>query len=343
MSASQTSNRVQVLCPCGKKYRCRPDQLGKQFVCRTCGQSFEAVDDDAHRSESLPPLPKHCTECGERLPDNVSYCLNCGYDQETGEATLRIAPPVPTSSTEPADDDAEPRENVYDVMHRNSFLGREMSGESDDDDDEEEDDERVTMPLTSALWIGVGALCIVFMSYLIQADLTGRWFLCYYGTLLAACWTFAELNRAVYRPWTPVAISVATFVMVGLLRYNYGLHHGMHKFTLLFLMMIGGSILMAAGVSAYTEKRARRGEAKLYVVPCCVAFAGTFVALVTTAIGGTGFFLFLIILLSLFGRRRRRGWFGAYGGCGGYGGCSSCGGGGCGGGCGGGGCGGCGG
>ena len=111
---------------------------------------------------------------------------------------------------------------------------------------------------------------VVGLSFPLQAELNGLWFLDFYGVLLVSCWIFSELGRNKVGGWLLVGISIVTFLSVGGLRYSYGISHGMHTFILLYLMMIAGSFLIAAslnvfGIANVLGKDDNRQRINLYV------------------------------------------------------------------------------
>jgi hypothetical protein len=181
-----------------------------------------------------------------------------------------------------------------------------------------------------------GSLVVLLMSYFAQAEMDGRWFLAFYGGVLIVCWGFSERSRARDNSWLPFVVTIATYVSVGVMRYSYGINHGMDKFASLFVMMIAGTTLIALGVDAVSGKQFEK-DVKVYAILPGISVGLSVVCLLWTVAGPMALIVPFVLLGGLLGLFGRGGHGSGWGG-------SSCGGGGCGGGgCGGGGCGGCGG
>ena len=336
MTTSQTANRVRVDCPCGKKYRCRTELLGKRFKCRACGNSVKAIVPETHRPDLVSSM-SNCPRCGEGLLPEMNFCLVCGHGLETGQSLLPD-PSVAAQTWAPSTSrSASAMRTLRDVGTPNPSGERKKRNRVRDVED-------VTSTSSSLplMFLVMAALTVIIVSYLIQAELNGRWFLGFYGTLLVGCWGFSELNRDKSDQWLPFGISLATFLSVGAMRIYYGMNQGMEKFGLLLLMMFAGATMIAVGIDAVSGKKTTR-EIRIYVFLPGMTLALTLFCLLWT-FGGPLVVVIAVGIMVLFATRSR--------GYGGYGNCSSscssssscsggssCGGGGCGGG----GCGGCGG
>ena len=334
MPVPQSATRVKVACPCGKKYRCRPHLLGEQLPCRVCGNKFKATETKRKRRLAS----RECPECNEVLPPNVSFCIHCGYDQESQQGMFEMAP---ASIGIPSENSASRDNDQFSGLGRKAERARESRLKSSPAlkvpanpvNAGKRNVGLASIPLSPLLCAAVLAPLIVLVSYLFPLELNGQGFLAYYGVVLAVCWIFSEWSRDKDHSWLLIGLSIATFLAVGGLRYHYGINHGMQKFYLLFLMMIVGSVLISAGLNFVGEEDNRQGI-KLYAYPLCIVFVLTAGCLLWTVIGPRAIMVFAVVffvLARLFGFVE-----------GGHGSYSSCGGGG-GGGCGGGGCGGCGG
>jgi ribosomal protein L32/uncharacterized membrane protein YgcG len=314
MTASQTANRVRVACPCGKKYRCRPDVLGKMFRCRACGDSIKAVE--AKRRKR--PSTSECPECGEELMPDVELCFACGHGWESEQ---KAGPADAVHHQQPENATRTERNTVRTTEKRNPPGGKRASTNED------------TILSQSAQTLGallVVVLIVLASSYGLQDVMDGRLFLAFYGVVLAVCWYFSEWNRGTDDAWLPFGVIIITYLAVGVMRYQYGINHGMQKFMLLFLMMIVGTGLIAVGIDAMFGNSVPDG-AKFHAFLPGICIGLSVACLLFTVVGPAAGVLLLIPFMGRGGSNS--GWTG---------GCSSgCGGGG--GGCGGGGCGGCGG
>jgi hypothetical protein len=182
--------------------------------------------------------------------------------------------------------------------------------------------------------VGVGLLvtAVSLSAYFLYTGMSGPQFLALYTCLFGLCWMAAEILRS----WTPgysaVVIPAVIFFSIGLARIVIGLQHGMHRFLLLILGMLAGSLLILLG----TEAVIHAGKQKTTEARCL----STLLPVLGMGVGYSSVVLFgwvpliLILLLVVVVRSSgRSSEGGSYFG-------SSCGGGGCGGGDGGGGCGG---
>ncbi len=318
MTTSQTANRVRVACPCGKKYRCRPEAIGKTFRCRACGDSVEAV---AVRQNDKSSPPSDCPGCGEGLLQDASFCLLCGHDLETGQNLL---PQTDMARREPAGPVAARRKKgrpKRKVRRKNSRVGSDGSARVSD-----AEDVPPSQSWLPSLWLVGGASALVGISHFLQAGMSGRWFLVFYGAVLAGCWGFSEWNRDRNDAWFPFGVAIATFLGVGVARFNYGINHGMGKFALLIFLMFAGTTLIAVGVNAVSGKETAR-EIKVYGYLPGISIALSLACLLWTVIGPVVILVPILLYSLIFGRHNSYGSSG--GGCGGGGG--GCGGGGCGG------------
>jgi hypothetical protein len=156
------------------------------------------------------------------------------------------------------------------------------------------------------------------MSYFAQAEMDGRWFLAFYGGVLIVCWGFSERSRARDNSWLPFVVTIATYVSVGVMRYSYGINHGMEKFALLFVMMSAGTTLIALGVDAVSGKQFER-DVKVYAILPGISVGLSVVCLLWTVAGPMAMIV-AVVLFNLFGRGvHGSGWGGSScgGGCGG--------------------------
>jgi len=313
MTESATANRVRVACPCGKKYRCRPDVLGRIFRCRACGDSIKAVEMERRKK----PSTSDCPECGEELMPDVGLCFACGYGWESEQ---QVQPGTTVHNQQPETLVGTERNTVQKTEARNRQGGKRASPADDTALSQ-------SVQTTSALLVVV--LTVIASSYILQEVMNGRWFLAFYGVVLTTCWAFSEWNRNREDSWLPFGVTIITYLAVGGMRYNYGINHGMGKFALLFVMMIAGTFLIAVGVDAVSGTQFDR-HVKIYAILPGICVGLSAFCLLWTVVGPIAIPLSVVPLVLIGGR----GTSGGYGGCG-----SGCGGGGCGGG----GCGGCGG
>jgi len=96
------------------------------------------------------------------------------------------------------------------------------------------------------LAIVAGAMSLMVLICAIwQAKLNGPEFLVVYGSFLVICCLGGIAVRVLGCPRQAVAIIAIGFVLLGGIRYGYGVTHGMHNFTILALMMVLGTITIA--------------------------------------------------------------------------------------------------
>ncbi len=305
MTASATSNRVKVACPCGKKYRCRRDVLGKMFRCRACGDSIRAVESNSmHREASSQSA---CPECGEELMPDTSFCLLCGHDLETGQnllPQLDVAPREPARSVAGRRKKGRPKRKA---QRQNSGIGSDASASASD-----AEDVSPSQPWLPLVWLMAGASALVGVSYLLQAGMGGRWFLVFYGAVLAGCWGFSEWNRDRNDAWFPFGVAIATYLAVGVGRF---FNHGMENFALIF-MMFAGTTLIAVGVDSVSGEETTR-DVKVYVYLPGISIALSLVCLLWTVIGPGTILVLLLLYSMIFGRHHGYGGGDGGGGCGG--------------------------
>ena len=304
--------RINFQCDCGQKYSAKPRLAGTSIACKKCEQTILVPDleDDELGDDEL-----HLQPVAQRPPPASGVTI-----ESDGSAALSAAPPKPTSGF-------------------SNWLKEQL--------EEEEDQEKVeglvqfftaAKPHYFAIGLLAGAVLIGFF-YLLQIDLDGRSFLLLYSVALAGIWMISEALR-MYEDNAAIALPASlTFVGIGIARYAYGSAHGMHRFTLLYIMMAVGGVLILIGVKNLTgSTNGDRLSVRLGVPISVAVFTPIFLAL-----GALAIFIAVILLLKLFSGESSGGFFSSSG-CGGGCGSGGCGGGGCGGGgCGGGGCGGCGG
>lgn len=332
--------------------------------CHVCGNDFKVASAGVkHRKAS-----QKCPECNEELPPGVSFCIHCGYDQETQQsmfqkATAAVATPAVSSDQKGNDRlggskrEAEKAGKLdlklslkqkYVSQRREAGRAKKLHLKStvrqkfaiNRGDDKNTITDRGSTLLTMSihpnmlLCAVVLAPVVMFFSYLFQAELSGPGFLACYGALLAGCWIFSELCRDEENSRLLVGIAIATFLAVGGMRFYYGYFlQGMEKFNLLFLMMAAGSILIAVGLWDLFGVDNQQGI-KFYAFPLGIAFALTAGCVLWTTMVGKVIMcvavLFMGLIAMVFGRISSGGFSSSCSSCG-----SSCGGGG--------GCGGCGG
>jgi hypothetical protein len=211
------------------------------MTCRSCHQPFTA-----EQAAAAGPASHHeieCPDCGTTIAAGSDFCFSCGHDGTTGGnlfASDGIAVPAPPSI--PPASERELSKTPW-----STSVGAPY--------DDSDYDNRV---LVEGL---IGTACgaaLVGMCWMVQPNLSGPWFLGLYGLMLAICWTAAEYFRGRFLPL--IGIPAITFVTIGLLRYQQGVQAGMQKFMLLFVMMIGGTIAILAGLRSNESKASERHQ-----------------------------------------------------------------------------------
>jgi len=297
--------RVQFSCECGQQYSAKVEMVGKCVRCRKCNCIVTTPGNDSlwdDDDESLPNIAPTNEAAWPELAKHEDTLANSQYAEPGIQSWLK-----------------DQLVEGHDRDKVDSFFGLLIPGN------------------LRRLVIGLAiASLVVGISYLVQRGMKGPTFLLFYAASLALIWVISELLRTRDDSADVTIPAALAFLGIGVVRYAYGVNHGMHRFTFLFMMMAIGSVLILVGVKRLLG--AERGDnwPARVGVPIGVCAIAPLVLL----FGPLLLILGVVFVLSFV--RRHRGQGGSSGGCSG-GSCSggSCGGGGgCGGGCGGGGCGG---
>jgi len=130
------------------------------------------------------------------------------------------------------------------------------------------------------LWATAVALLLTGLCYVLSYwGISGRWFLTFYGCVLAVCWVFAETYGREHKGATLLA--AGTLLSIGAVRYFYGINHDMHRFGFLFLMMASGGMGIMIGTRAFS-KASTPNEIVEYALPLALSFAITVICLLGT-------------------------------------------------------------
>jgi hypothetical protein len=99
---------IDITCSCGQRYRVKESLAGKRVKCQKCAaaiavpattlstdngyatssdSSLSSFDEQLTHSVNLPGLGRKCPNCTVPLAPHATFCVACGFNLKTGQAT----------------------------------------------------------------------------------------------------------------------------------------------------------------------------------------------------------------------------------------------------------------